>query len=62
MIVSVSDLFVVSTKFPLNGNATEEISVHVYSATKLLCIAYVTVQMERLPLVLQVAVEVPSMR
>lgn len=62
VVVRVSVLFAVSREFPLKGNATEEIPVHVYTATKLTCIAYVTVQMDRPPLVLQVAVVVPSMR
>lgn len=62
VVVRVFVLFAVSREFTLNVNVTEEIPVHVYTAAELLCTAYVTVQMERPPLVLQVAVEVPSVR
>lgn len=57
-----SVLFAASYEFTLDGNITAEIAVHVYIATKLLPVAYVTVQMERPPLVvLQVAVKMPAM-
>lgn len=45
----------------MNGNITGEITVHSSIATKLLCIAYVTVQMERPLLVVRhAAAEIPA--